>query len=133
MVLTLVLMILAALAYARSAPRPNQANRTQSGGRREYYALLLLLSGVALSGGVYFGFHHRAGAYQGSPSAFMDPSQKHAFYPIDRVPIPAKPPASPADPKAGQQALTSYARTLGLLLQGYHILDRNYTFDFHNH
>ncbi|HLH52573.1 MAG TPA: hypothetical protein VKY92_03065 [Verrucomicrobiae bacterium] len=132
MVLTLLLMMAGALAYSRwPAGRSGGTGiRTQN---KETAALAGLLACIAGSAGIYFGFHHRPGAYQGSPSAFMDPAQKHAFYPLDRVALSTKPPSTPADPKAVEQALTSYGRTLEMLLSGYHILDRNYTYDFHNH
>jgi hypothetical protein len=94
--------------------------------------LIVLVAGVALSAAVYFGFKYRPGAYQGSPSAFMDPTQKDKLYPIQHIPVPARAPAAPDSPQEVRQALCSYAATLETLLAGYHILDRNYTYHFHN-
>jgi uncharacterized membrane protein len=133
MVLTIVLMILVVLGWAFSGRAANDVMREERRAGRERLALKTLIAGVLLSGGVYLGFKHRPGAYQGSPSAFMDPTHKDAFYPLDRVLVPTNPPSPPADPPAVEQALTSYARSLECLLSGYHILDRNYTYDFHNH
>src|SRR5262249_21767787 len=45
---------------------------------------------------------------------------------------PPQAPAVPADPAAVGAALTAYAHVLDKLIAGYHILDRNYTYDFHN-
>jgi hypothetical protein len=62
----------------------------------------------------------------------MDPSQKSSAYRLDRIVVPTQPPAAPSDPAAVAEALTAYAHTLDKLIAGYHILDRNYTYDFHN-
>ena len=43
--------------------------------RRSAFALAVLIGGVIVSGGLYLGFKNRPGAYQGSPSFYMDPSQ----------------------------------------------------------
>ena len=39
----------------------------------------------------------------------------------------------PAAPEPVQSALIAYARTLETLMAGYHIVDRNYTYEFHNY
>ena len=131
MIVTLILMIIPALLIA-SFPEA-QADRAPA--RRspsEAFALVVLLVGVAVSGGAYFGYKNRPGAYQGSPSFFMDPKEQSSNYRLDRVTVPSRAPELPASPDAARQALTAYGHTLSRMLEGYHILDRNYTYDFHN-
>jgi hypothetical protein len=96
-------------------------------------ALAVLLAGVGLSAAGFFGYKNRAGAYQGSPAAFMDPSQPESGYPLERVPVPARTPAMPSAPEPIRSALVAYARALEQIMAGYHIVDRNYTYDFHNY
>jgi hypothetical protein len=91
-----------------------------------------LIAGVVASLGLFVGFKNRPGAYQGSPSYFMDPAQKDNGFRLDRVPVPSTPVTTPADPDSVRHALTGYARALEKLLSGYYILDRNYNYDFHN-
>jgi hypothetical protein len=130
MVITLIAMIWLALGYVFSAgPELVDAARHR---RRERVAGLILTAGVLLSAGLFFGFKHRPGAYQGSPAAFMDPAQQDAAFQLDRLPVPPGPIVSPPDPGAISVALTAYARALQELLAGYYILDRNYNYDFHN-
>jgi hypothetical protein len=62
----------------------------------------------------------------------MDPAQQGTAYRLDRIPVPSRAPAVPASPDMVRDALSGYAHTLERLLAGYHILDRNYTYDFHN-
>jgi hypothetical protein len=131
MVLTLIAMTIAALFYATGSPSSSLSAQT-TGGRRERFALILLLAGVMVSASVYFGFKYRHGAYQGSPAAFMDPAQKDKLYPIHRIPVSARTPDSLKSPEAIRRALHSYALDIETLLAGYHILDRNYTYHFHN-
>jgi hypothetical protein len=95
-------------------------------------ALIVLLVGVAVSAGAYFGFKNRPGAYQGSPSFFMDPKAQRSNYRLDQVAVPSRAPEMPASADVARQALTAYGHTLERMLAGYHILDRNYTYDFHN-
>jgi hypothetical protein len=129
MIVTLIVMIVAMLWYGSlSAP----ADAHKAAARSERTALIALLVGVAVSFALYIGYKNRPGAYQGSPSAYLDPSQKSVGYPLDRVSIPSGAPAAPSNPNDVRDALDSYARTLDELLVGYHILDRNYTYDFHN-
>ena len=131
MVLTLIAMTLGALFYA--AGRPSETvDAIVARERKERFALVVLLAGVALSAAIYFGFKYRPGAYQGSPSAFMDPAQKNKLYQIRRLAVPARAPSLPKSPETVRQALSSYAATMEMLLAGYHILDRNYTYHFHN-
>jgi len=87
---------------------------------------------VLASGGAYFIYKDAPGAYQGSPSFYMDPSRQDLVYSLDRVKVPARPPEVPASPAEARAALNGYADTLNKLLAGYHVLDRNYTYDFHN-
>jgi hypothetical protein len=98
----------------------------------EHFALALLVVGVATSVALFFGYKNRAGAYQGSPSYFMDPSQRDAGFRIDQVPLPTLPPTMPAHHDQVRDVLTGYARALDRLLGGYYVLDRNYNYDFHN-
>src|SRR5258705_1596615 len=63
----------------------------------------------------------------------MDPLEAGSGYPLDRVPIPGRPPAMPAAPEPVQSALIAYARSLEEIMAGYHIVDRNYTYEFHNY
>jgi hypothetical protein len=98
---------------------------------RRRRAWWILVIGVIVSGALYFGFKNRPGAYQGSPSYYMDPSQPDSgFQPAARVPTGAiDVPPNRDDVKV---ALTTYAESLQKLLDGYYILDRNYNYHFHN-
>ena len=95
-------------------------------------ALWTLVIGVIVSGGLYLGFKNRPGAYQGSPSFYMDPSQTGAGYSLATVPPATTAAAIPANADAVRSALTRYADSLQLLLDGYYVLDRNYNYHFHN-
>jgi hypothetical protein len=131
MVLTLIAMTVGALFYAAGRPSVT-IDAVAAQQRKERFALVVLVAGVAMSAALYFGFKYRHGAYQGSPSAYLDPAQKDKLYPIHRLPVPALAPTAPKSPEAVHQALCGYAATLEKLLAGYHILDRNYTYHFHN-
>lgn len=128
MIVTLVVMSLGVLWYGSGAggPAPVSARWT------ERSALVLLVGGLALSLGLYFAFKNRPGAYQGSPSYYLDPSQAGAGFDLGRIPVPSSPPIAPSRPALVEHAFTAYGRTLEHLLSGYYILDRNYTWDFHN-
>jgi hypothetical protein len=130
MVITLILMIWAVLAYG-FAPAP--ADDAGAGdGRSERAALIALVAGVLLSAGLFFGFKNRPGAYQGSPAALMDPARQDAAFQLDRIAVPVAAVVSPPDPGAIDRALAGHATALEELLAGYYILDRNYNYDFHN-
>ena len=131
MIVTLVVMIAATLLYGL-VPERRAVDAGMRRVRSERVALAVLLAGFAVSLGTYLGYKNAAGAYQGSPSFFMDPSQQDAGYRLDRVAVPAAAPSVPVAPDAVRDALTADGRTLDTLLAGYHILDRNYTYDFHN-
>jgi hypothetical protein len=131
MIVTLILMIVPALLVA-SFPETAGGAAAPRRPRSETFALVVLLVGVAVSGGAYFGYKNRPGAYQGSPSFFMDPKEQGSNYRLDRIAVPKRAPELPASPDAARQALTAYGHTLERMLAGYHILDRNYTYDFHN-
>ena len=131
MVITLILMVLASLAYA-FAGTEDTASPHPAARRSERTALVLLCAGVALSAGLFFGFKNRPGAYQGSPSHFMDPAQGGAAFDLARVPVPSRPVSPPPSAEAVRTALTAYGRAFQELLAGYYILDRNYNYDFHN-
>jgi len=130
MIVTLIILILCVLLYGSLASdEPARATRA----RNERVALAVLLVGVGLSAAGFFGYKNRAGAYQGSPAAFMDPSQPESGYPLDRVLVPPRAPGMPPAPDQVRSALVAYARALEQIMAGYHIVDRNYTYDFHNY
>jgi hypothetical protein len=127
MVITLIAMIVATLAWGFT-PR-HDAART---GRSERAALAMLAIGVLVSLGLFVGYKNRPGAYQGSPSYFMDPAQQDTGFQMGAIPVPSGPARAPADPGAVRGALSGYGRAFERLLAGYYILDRNYNYDFHN-
>lgn len=131
MVGTLILLAVCALVYAWSGgdAKP-RIDRT----RGEGFALTVLVAGVVLSLGLYVGFKNRTGAYQGSPAYYMDPSQKDAEYPLQRIAVPSGTPERPSAQVGGvvRGALVDYARSLQELVDGYYIADRNYNYAFHN-
>ena len=127
MVLTLVAMIWATLAWGFASRQ-----RGDAAPRSERTALTLLVVGVAVSLALFVGYKNRPGAYQGSPSYFMDPAQKNAGFQLDAVPVPGGAARAPAQPDAVRDVLTGYAKAFDRLLAGYYILDRNYNYDFHN-
>jgi hypothetical protein len=131
MIVTLIVLVIAVLLYGSVSSDQPSARATRA--RNERIALAVLLVGVGLSAAGFFGYKNRAGAYQGSPAAFMDPKQPDAGYPLNRVPVPGRSPAMPAAPAPVQSALIAYARSLEKLMAGYHIVDRNYTYEFHNY
>jgi hypothetical protein len=131
MIVTLVVMIVGTLLYGM-VPSRLERDAAQSRTRTERFALAVLVGGCTISLGAYYAYKNAPGAYQGSPSFLMDPTQKDAIYHLDTVPLPLNTPTSPAAAVAAGEALTAYARMFDTLLAGYHILDRNYTYDFHN-
>ena len=108
------------------------AGRAVAEERRRRVAFLTLVIGVIVSGALYIGFKNRPGAYQGSPSYYMDPSQPAAGYSLAAVPVAATQPTVPPNADGVRSALTKYADSLQLLLDGYYVLDRNYNYHFHN-
>jgi len=130
MVITLIVMTWMVLAYGFAAGRAEATGRSPR--HSERFALGVLIAGVIVSLGLFVGYKNRPGAYQGSPSYFMDPAQRDFGFQIDRIAVPSQPPVLPADPDAVRGALTGYARAFERLLAGYYILDRNYNYDFHN-
>ncbi len=127
MIVTLIVMVLGVLVWgSRPDPGPQGAVRS------ERLARAVLFGGVALSLGLYVGYKNAPGAYQGSPSFFMDPSKQSLQYRMDTVAVPSGPVRAPASPDATRDALIAYGRTFEHLLSGFHILDRNYTYDYHN-
>jgi hypothetical protein len=132
MIVTLLIMIAATLAYAWRASRRGDSEGAGTGTER--FALALLLTGVVVSFALFIGYKNRPGAYQGSPAAYMDPSQADASYSLDRIAVPRTPAFVPPGPAAEEAhaALTGYGRALEELLEGYYIADRNYNYAFHN-
>ncbi len=130
MVIVLILMICAVLLYGSSGRRDKpRADRRQ---RTERFARGLLILGVVSSLGLFFGFKNRPGAYQGSPSYYMDPEQRNTGFELDVIDVPAQPAVPPPDAESVRKALNGYARALERLLSGYYVLDRNYNYHFHN-
>jgi hypothetical protein len=134
MIATLAVMITVVLAYGFkpatiTASAPSMQSRVA---RHDRVAVAVLLGGVALSSVLFLGFKNRPGAYQGSPSFYMDPSQADRAFDLNRIAVPQRAPMLPASAAGVQQSLAAYARTLDKLLEGYYILDRNYNYHFHN-
>jgi hypothetical protein len=129
MVITLIVMTWMALAYGFA---PGRTDATAGSPRSERFALGVLVAGVIVSLGLFVGYKNRPGAYQGSPSYFMDPAQHDAGFQIGRLAVPNQPPVLPEEPEVVREALHGYARAFERLLAGYYILDRNYNYDFHN-
>ncbi len=127
MIATLLLMILVTWFYGSREPVGN----VRSHQRRQGMALWMLILGVAASGALYLGFKNRPGAYQGSPSYYMDPSQPNGGF-QSTVMVPGGRAGLPPNSGELQQALTMYAASLQKVLDGYYILDRNYNYHFHN-
>ena len=127
MIGTLIVMIALVMYYGGRETRVDDHSRA----RRSAVALAILVGGVIGSGALYLGFKNRPGAYQGSPSFYMDPAQAtHGFQ--STVTVPPGPIALPSNPSDLQLALTTYAASLQKMLDGYYILDRNYNYHFHN-
>src|SRR5204862_2136813 len=100
-----------------------KASDDRSRARRSRLALAVLIGGVIVSGGLYLGFKNRPGAYQGSPSFYMDPSQPNSGF-TSAITVPSGAIEVPAGGEL-QTALIMYAASLEKLLDGYYILDRN--------
>lgn len=131
LIYSLTAIAVGALMWAcRPEPVPQDADREHA--HAERFALGVLLAGVVISAGTYLAYANAPGAYQGSPSFFMDPSQQDKNYPMDRVAVPAGEPGPVSSPEAVRDALTSSVRAFERLLAGYDLLARNYTWDFHN-
>lgn len=130
MVITLVLLVWGVLAYGFASSRHPSPGRQRQATERA--ALAAVIAGVVVSLGLFFAFKHRPGAYQGSPSYFMDPAQQGSGFQLDRVVVPAGAPERPPNADEVRAALSAYARAFDTLLAGYYVLDRNYNYDFHN-
>ena len=126
MIGTLVVMIALLWFFGgRERPRGESARA-----RRRAFALAVLIGGVIGSTALYLGFKNRPGAYQGSPSFYMDPAQPQAGF-ASSLPVPTGPVVVP-DGNDLQTALGMYGGSLETLLEGYYVLDRNYNYHFHN-
>ena len=131
MVGTLALLILGVLSWGASSA-PSETSRTdRARARSERSALVMLMVGVAASLTLYVGFKNRPGAYQGSPSFLMDPRQQDSGYPLDRITVPSGASVPPST-DALHEAFVGYGKTFRRLVDGYYVLDRNYTWHFHN-
>jgi hypothetical protein len=126
MMVTLVIVIALVVLFGfKNRPPDGQARA-----RRRSGALVVLIGGVIASGALYLGFKNRPGAYQGSPSFYMDPSQPHSGF-TSSTPVPDGPIVVP-EGQPLQEALGAYGASLQKLLEGYYLLDRNYNYHFHN-
>jgi len=132
MVATLILMTLGVLWWGSRPPSPYAGTSSSRRVLVERSALIGLVAGVMAALGLFLGFKNRPGAYQGSPSFLMDPDQQTSGYRMDRITVPAGAIMLPPDREPVRVAFTGYGRTLRHLLKGYYILDRNYTWHFHN-
>lgn len=126
MIGTLIAVIALVLFYGGR----ERADGDRARERRSAAALATLIVGVIASGGLYLGFKNRPGAYQGSPSFYMDPSQAGSGF-ASRVNVPAGRIELPGGHHL-EIALGLYAASLEKLLDGYYVLDRNYNYHFHN-
>jgi hypothetical protein len=131
----LVVMTGIALWYGGRPERPTSPaaiGATAAVNERRLFGWLLV--GVVVSGGLYVGYKNRPGAYQGSPSYLLDPSQQAAGYDLNAVPVDGGAATAGGMDVAGIQAeLSLQTAALDRLVDGYYIAERNYTFDFHNH
>ena len=132
MVVTLVIMIWGVLVQGFRVRSVAGARVLGEGPRSERLAAALLVGGVLVSLGLYVGYKNRPGAYQGSPSYYMDPSQQNSGFRLDQTVVPSGAVTLPRNPVALEETLTTYARAFERLVAGYYVLDRNYNYDFHN-
>lgn len=131
LIYSLTAVVVGTLAWA-SQPETEVRDVAREHARSERFALGVLIAGVIISAGTFIGYRNAPGAYQGSPSFFMDPSQKDKNYPMDRVTVPQGEPSAPASPEALGEALARTGKAFDQLASSYNILARNYTWDFHN-
>lgn len=131
LIYSLVAIVVAALVWA-CQPELAVRDVAREHARAERFALGVLLVGAVVSAGTFVIYRNAPGAYQGSPSFFMDPAQQDKNYRMDRVQVPAGDPGPLASPEAVRDALTGSVRAFERLLAGYDLLARNYTWDFHN-
>lgn len=87
MIGTLIVMILGVLVYG-SWPASHSGDEAVRRVQAERVAFAVLIVGVGTSLAAYVGYKNAPGAYQGSPSFFMDPAQKDAAYRLDRITVP---------------------------------------------
>lgn len=132
MVAALIAMTVGVLLWGSLTPSASAATASMRRAGMQRSALTALLAGVIVSLGLFVGFKNRPGAYQGSPSFLMDPDQETSGYRMDRIAVPAGAIVLPPAHEPLRVAFTGYGRTLRRLLDGYYILDRNYTWHFHN-
>ena len=128
MIGTVLAMIGLVVLYGPSA----SAKTTAADKRRAAISLWILVGGVIVSGGLYVGFKNRPGAYQGSPSFYMDPSQASGAFNLADIAVPGGNVTAPANADEIRTALSTYADSLQKLIDGYYVLDRNYNYHFHN-
>lgn len=136
MVGAVVVMILMSLVWASVPGREGSEMdrvRPDQRVREERFALGFLLAGVVASLGIYIGYKNRPEVYQGSPAVYMDPKRKGEAYSMSRIVISGQPVSIPIHAAAVKSALDFYSEFLEKLLGGLSVLDRNYTWDYHNH
>jgi hypothetical protein len=135
MIVTLVVPGVGLLFSASSSALRGERPAAPDPLRRRRVALGILLVSVIGSLALYLGFKNRPGAYQGSPHHLHDSSRGGAaFYPADRVAVPASAPGEPTERIAAETRLVldGYGGALEKLFRAYHLMDRNYNYAFHN-
>jgi hypothetical protein len=132
MIVTLIVLVIGVLIWGTRGTEGAGRDQPVDVARRARLALVTLFVGVVASGALYVGFKNRPGAYQGSPSFYMDPTQAGQAFDLERTRVPAGAPSMPASADLVREALTDYGHSLEKLLAGYYILDRNYNYNFHN-
>jgi len=132
MIATLLVMLVVVLVYGSTPGATVDSQRVAE--HRERRALVFFVVGLVASVGLYVGYKNRPGAYQGSPSYLLDPSQEAAGYNFDAIPAGTGDTAALAATESDvvREALTTYATAMDELVGGYYIVDRNYTWHFHN-
>lgn len=134
MILALVAMGFLLLYYISAVESRPAGARAADPAAMDRRALWALVAGVLVSFGLFVGYKHRPGAYQGSPHYYHDPSQKDAAYNVALIAVPDGPYGAPAREiaVAVRTILEDHATVLRGLFDAYFILDRNYNYAFHN-
>ncbi len=131
MIAVLIAMAIGTLVYG-CLPEPGPTAVAKRQRRAERVAFLVLIAGVGVSFGTFVGYKNAPGAYQGSPSFFMDPASKDANYSFEKLFVPSGPITVPISAQDAAEALAPAAKAAHRLFDAYHLLNRNYTYDYHN-
>jgi hypothetical protein len=127
MVLTLILMGIAYVYFESAASNLSKALVRFT----EKAALVVMVVGVVGSLGIFIGFKNRPGAYQGSPAAYLDHSQKDAHYDFNLV-AAGKGEGQTVPQAEIQSVFADYSKALLYLNHAHYVMDRNYNYTFHN-